>query len=120
MLQVVQVRVLCLGLGGGALPSFLQHHLGEKGSLQLSAAELDPVVVEAAKQCMGLDPQFGLHKAGARSPYHLECSRRLFRSHEGYLQHVGEGGVVAFRLLFALLQPFSNSLGQGRDTADYV
>lgn len=43
---------------------FLQHYLGEKDQMQLSAVELDPLVPEAAKQCMGLGLEFGHRKAG--------------------------------------------------------
>ncbi|KAK9834625.1 hypothetical protein WJX74_006082 [Apatococcus lobatus] len=57
-----QAHYLCLGLGGGALPMFLQHYLGQDDGMQLSAVELDPVVPKAAKQCMGLNQQFGTHK----------------------------------------------------------
>lgn len=65
-----QARYLCLGLGGGALPMFLEHYLGRNDEMQLSAVELDPAVPEAARQCMGLDLDFGHRKAGTW-PIHL-------------------------------------------------
>jgi hypothetical protein len=47
-------RVLCIGLGGGSLPLFLAHHYPE---IQFDAVEIDPVVVAAAQQAMGLGGQ---------------------------------------------------------------
>ncbi len=44
-------RALCIGLGGGSLPNFLSHHFP---GLLVDAVELDPTVVTAATQCMGL------------------------------------------------------------------
>ncbi|KAL0053521.1 hypothetical protein WJX82_006974 [Trebouxia sp. C0006] len=44
-------RALCIGLGGGSLPNFLSHHFP---GLVVDAVELDPTVVTAATQCMGL------------------------------------------------------------------
>ncbi|DBA78741.1 TPA: hypothetical protein ACH3X1_008650 [Trebouxia sp. C0004] len=44
-------RALCIGLGGGSLPHFLSHHFP---GLVVDAVELDPIVVTAATQCMGL------------------------------------------------------------------
>lgn len=44
-------RALCIGLGGGSLPNFLSHHFP---GLVVDAIELDPTVVTAATQCMGL------------------------------------------------------------------
>lgn len=48
------------------MPMFLQHYLGQDDQLQLSAVELDPVVPKAARQCMGLDLEFGQRKAGMK------------------------------------------------------
>ena len=44
-------RVLCIGLGGGSLPNFLSHHFP---GLHVDAVELDPLVVRAASDHMGL------------------------------------------------------------------
>lgn len=44
-------KVLCIGLGGGTLPHFIAHHFPEA---HVDAVEIDPVVVEAAIQVMGL------------------------------------------------------------------
>ena len=49
--QASTCRALCIGLGGGTLPNFLSHHLP---GLHVDAIELDPVVVAAATECMGL------------------------------------------------------------------
>jgi len=43
-------RVLVVGLGGGAIPSFLHRHYPQT---QIDAVEIDPVVVEVAKQFFG-------------------------------------------------------------------
>ena len=42
---------LCLGLGAGSLPYFLSHHFP---GMMVQAVELDPVVLAAATQEMGL------------------------------------------------------------------
>ena len=52
---------------------FLQHHLGQDDGMQLGAVELDPVVPAAAKQSMGLDPEFGHRKAGTKPIGLLHC-----------------------------------------------
>ena len=44
-------QALCLGLGGGTLPLFMSHHFP---GLMVEAVELDPIVVSAATQEMGL------------------------------------------------------------------
>jgi spermidine synthase len=43
-------RVLVVGLGGGTIPSFLHKHYPQT---QIDAVEIDPVVVEVAKQFFG-------------------------------------------------------------------
>lgn len=48
-----QLRVLCIGLGGGSLPLFLVHHLP---GAQVDAVELDPAVISAAVNAMGFPP----------------------------------------------------------------
>jgi hypothetical protein len=45
------LHVLCIGLGGGTLPYFIAHHFPQA---HVDAVEIDPVVVEAAVQAMGL------------------------------------------------------------------
>ncbi len=78
--------------------------------MQLSAAELAE-----------LDPQFGLHKAGARSPF-TRYGRKLFQNPCRKFASCGEGVAVAVAivLLIALLLQFPNPFGQGNHTADYV
>ena len=49
--QASSCRALCIGLGGGTLPNFLSHHFP---GLHVDAVELDPVVIAAATECMGL------------------------------------------------------------------
>lgn len=44
-------RALCIGLGGGTLPNFLSYHFP---GMLVDAVELDPVVIAAATQSMGL------------------------------------------------------------------
>lgn len=44
-------HALCLGLGAGSLPLFLSHHFP---GMLVQAVELDPVVIAAATQEMGL------------------------------------------------------------------
>ena len=44
-------RALCIGVGGGSLPHFLSHHFP---GMLVDAVELDPVVVSAAVDYMGL------------------------------------------------------------------
>lgn len=44
-------RVLCIGLGGGSLSNFLSHHFP---GLHVDAVELDPLVITAASDLMGL------------------------------------------------------------------
>eukprot|EP00873_Tetraselmis_striata_P011895 jgi/Tetstr1/432159/TSEL_021616.t1 len=48
------MRLLCLGVGGGSLPMFLAHHFPRS---HVDAVELDPVVIDAATQVMGLPAQ---------------------------------------------------------------
>ena len=43
-------RVLCIGLGGGTLPLFLQHHFP---GMQVDVVEIDPIVLAAAEEAMG-------------------------------------------------------------------
>jgi len=43
-------RVLIIGLGGGTIPSFLHHHYPQT---RIDAVDIDPVVVEVAKQFFG-------------------------------------------------------------------
>ena len=43
-------RVLCIGLGGGSMPTFLRHYFK---NMTIDAVEIDPVVVEAAREAMG-------------------------------------------------------------------
>jgi hypothetical protein len=50
MQQQECLRILCVGLGGGSLPNFLNHHF--PGAL-IDAIELDPIVAEAAHTAMG-------------------------------------------------------------------
>jgi len=45
-------RVLVVGLGGGSIPSFLHKHYPKT---RVDAVEIDPVVVEVAKQFFGLN-----------------------------------------------------------------
>jgi len=45
-------RVLVVGLGGGSIPSFLHKHYPKT---RIDAVEIDPVVVEVAKQFFGLN-----------------------------------------------------------------
>ncbi|GAB4814121.1 hypothetical protein N2152v2_001167 [Parachlorella kessleri] len=59
------LRVLCIGLGGGSLPLFVTHHFPRA---VVDAVELDPVVLAAATQAMGLPttlPNLRLHRADA-------------------------------------------------------
>ena len=42
---------VCIGTGGGSLPLFLAHHFP---GMLVQAVELDPVVLAAASQAMGL------------------------------------------------------------------
>ena len=49
--QRTPCRVLYMGLGGGSLPNFLSHHFP---GMLIDAVELDPVVMAAATECMGL------------------------------------------------------------------
>jgi hypothetical protein len=46
-----RLKILCIGLGGGTLPHFIAHHFPQA---HVDAAEIDPVVVEAAIEVMGL------------------------------------------------------------------
>jgi len=48
------MRLLCLGVGGGSLPMFLAHHFPRS---HVDAVELDPMVIDAATQVMGLPAQ---------------------------------------------------------------
>ena len=50
-LECSPLRVLCIGIGGGTLPLFLNHHFP---TMHIDAVEIDAVVVEAATQAMGL------------------------------------------------------------------
>eukprot|EP00747_Dinoflagellata_sp_TGD_P195650 gnl/TRDRNA2_/TRDRNA2_64646_c0_seq1.p1 gnl/TRDRNA2_/TRDRNA2_64646_c0~~gnl/TRDRNA2_/TRDRNA2_64646_c0_seq1.p1 ORF type:complete len:483 (-),score=62.98 gnl/TRDRNA2_/TRDRNA2_64646_c0_seq1:62-1510(-) len=45
------MRVLCIGVGGGALPVFLAHHFPQ---MEVEGVEVDPVVMQAATEAMGL------------------------------------------------------------------
>jgi hypothetical protein len=45
------LNILCLGVGGGTLPHFIAHHFPQA---HVDAVEIDPVVVEAAIEFMGL------------------------------------------------------------------
>lgn len=45
-----KLRILCIGVGGGSLPLFLAHHFP---SADVEGVEVDPVVVEAARDHMG-------------------------------------------------------------------
>lgn len=45
-----QQRVLCIGLGGGSMPMFLHHYFKD---MTIDAVEIDPVVLEAAREAMG-------------------------------------------------------------------
>ena len=47
------LRVLCIGVGGGSLPLFVAHHFP---SASVEGVEVDPVVLEAAEESMGLQP----------------------------------------------------------------
>jgi len=44
-------RVLCIGLGTGALPGFLSHHLAP--SLNVDVVEIDPVIVRVCREQLG-------------------------------------------------------------------
>jgi tRNA G46 methylase TrmB len=48
--------IVCVGLGGGSLPAFLSHHFP---GAQVVAVELDPLVVKAAREAMGLTTAAG-------------------------------------------------------------
>lgn len=52
------LRVLCIGLGGGSVPSFLAHFLPE---CEVDCAELEPAVVKAAAEAMGFTEGPRLH-----------------------------------------------------------
>jgi spermidine synthase len=58
-------RILVVGLGGGTLPSFLRKHYPEA---EIDAVEIDPVVVEVARQFLGFreDPRMRAHVADGR------------------------------------------------------
>ncbi|KAL4420428.1 hypothetical protein ABPG75_010084 [Micractinium tetrahymenae] len=63
--QQRMLRVLCIGVGGGSLPLFLAHHFP---AMEVDAVEIDPAVVAAATQAMGLPtdlPNLRLHCADA-------------------------------------------------------
>ena len=47
----VACRALCVGVGAGTLPNFLSHHFP---GLQVDAVDLDPLVINAATEYMGL------------------------------------------------------------------
>ena len=49
--SVPSCSALCIGLGAGTLPNFLSHHFP---GMQVKAVELDPVVIQAATEAMGL------------------------------------------------------------------
>ena len=48
-------RVLCVGLGAGALPAFIAHH---NPQLDVAVVDIDPVVIRAAKDVISF--QFGI------------------------------------------------------------
>jgi len=58
------LQILCIGVGGGALPLFLAHHFP---AATVQAVEIDPVVVEAATTHMGFRelPNLQLHTCDA-------------------------------------------------------
>jgi spermidine synthase len=58
-------RLLCLGVGGGSLPQFLAHHFPDS---EVDAVEIDPVVIHAAHQAMGLGED---HSSG-RLRFHVQ------------------------------------------------
>lgn len=78
------LRMLCIGLGGGTFPLFLADRFPH---MHIDAVEIDPVVVEAATEAMGLPtalPNLRLHTADAVdvvrakraeqvAPYDLVC-----------------------------------------------
>jgi len=59
-------RVLVLGLGGGAFPTFLLRHFP---NVEIAAVEIDPVVVQLAHAHFGLprDPRLIVHTSDART-----------------------------------------------------
>ncbi|KAL2651772.1 hypothetical protein R1flu_019900 [Riccia fluitans] len=58
-----QIRILCIGLGGGTLPLFLAHNL--QGAT-VDAVEIDPVVISAAVNHMGF-PSCPLFSRGEKA-----------------------------------------------------
>lgn len=49
----VPVSVFLVGLGGGGLPQFLRDFVP---NVTVEVAELDPVVMQVAKECFGFRP----------------------------------------------------------------
>ena len=49
--SVPSCSALCIGLGAGTLPNFLSHHFP---GMKVDAVELDPVVIQAAIEALGL------------------------------------------------------------------
>ena len=49
--SIPSCSALCIGLGAGTLPNFLSHHFP---GMQVEAVELDPVVIQAATEALGL------------------------------------------------------------------
>ncbi|KAG0568054.1 hypothetical protein KC19_7G182900 [Ceratodon purpureus] len=83
----MDMRILCIGLGGGSLPLFLAHNLP---GATLDVVEIDGAVIEAAIETMGFPPckvhrlQPKAFHSSVRSPKHAT---------ESYLHlHPGTGG----------------------------
>jgi hypothetical protein len=46
-------RIVCVGLGAGALPAFLAHHFSPNGA-RVAVAEIDPVIIHVTRSVLGV------------------------------------------------------------------
>ena len=77
---ITSTNLLCVGLGTGALPAFLAHHLPHAS---VSVIEIDPVVVNAARTELGRSFALGHERDAHYTPYSV---------------HVGDAGEYVQRL----------------------
>jgi spermidine synthase len=68
-------QVLIIGLGGGALPSFLRRHFPET---QVTVVELDPQVIEVAKRFFGFKEDDMLHAVAGDGRKFIETTDQRY------------------------------------------
>ena len=68
-------RVLIVGLGGGTIPQFLRHHFPD---LEIDVVELDPAVVQVAKDHFGFRPDSRMQVVVADGRKFIEQSDPLY------------------------------------------